>query len=311
MEHSTLLSRLLDELMSLVEVPPDSKEPVSSILATVRDLTTNREQRSLARTLSVRCFGKFAINNGALWTSGPSLKKGQEFIQYLVAHSKTSVRQETLADAFWPEVDIDMAAHRIHLAASGARSALRQVLGGFDAIQHVGGSYRLHPTILVDSDVSQFEACHNSNDIDRMRSGVSIYAGAFLVGNEADWLQPLRARYASMHVTMLERLADHSMRERDYLQSLAYAHDLIGVDRGHEGACRLMMRSYAALGRRTEAIAEYEILRSYLHKHLGVEPTRDTTTLLAAIRDDSWTSSLTENTWAAESTSCGGAIPRR
>ncbi|GAC1456292.1 MAG: hypothetical protein PVSMB1_05960 [Gemmatimonadaceae bacterium] len=59
--------------------------------------------------------------------------------------------------------------------------------------------------------------------------------------------------------------------------------ELLEIDRAHEGASRLVLRCFEALGRRGQALSEYVSLRGYLLKRLGIEPMPETTELIHAI----------------------------
>jgi DNA-binding SARP family transcriptional activator len=84
----------------------------------------------------------------------------------------------------------------------------------------------------------------------RWRSAVALYAGEFLAGDNAEWMYPLRLRCVNAYVTLLERLAEAALGERDHASALEWSVRLVESDRAHEGATRLMMRALAASGRR-------------------------------------------------------------
>lgn len=86
------------------------------------------------RVLHVRCLGAFAIRGAGEWLPGPTFKRGREFIQYLISYPRASVSRDALANIFWPDLDSDVATHRLHLAVAGARAALREVLPDVDKI---------------------------------------------------------------------------------------------------------------------------------------------------------------------------------
>ena len=88
-----------------------------------------------ATTLEFKFLGRFAVRAGADWHSGPSLKKGREFIQYLGIFPRRVATLDELAASFWPGLDIETVRHRIHLAASGARVFLRELSVSEDAVQ--------------------------------------------------------------------------------------------------------------------------------------------------------------------------------
>ena len=90
--------------------------------------------RDLNLGLEFRFLGQFSIRGPGGWQAGPSLKKGGELLQYLGIYPRRIATKDELAAAFWPELDPEAVAHRLHLAASGARGYLRRMLGASDAI---------------------------------------------------------------------------------------------------------------------------------------------------------------------------------
>jgi DNA-binding SARP family transcriptional activator len=232
------------------------------------------------RTLSVRCLGEFAIRRDDGWLTGSPIRKGRQLIQYLVAHPRRLVSRDELIDAFWPECESDAAAHRVHLIASAARTTLRAVLGGAEAIRTVRGSYALAESLAVESDFLRFLALADSRHESDRHAALALYRGEFLSGEDGGWMLPLRVRCASAFVAILDGLAIAAYERRDYAGALRYGLELIGAERGHEGAVRLVMRAFAALGRRERTRAIYDQLAAYLRKALSVSPTAETTSLL-------------------------------
>jgi DNA-binding SARP family transcriptional activator len=276
---------LLDELLEFVEPERRRGRP----LAICRELKSSLAQPLHPRAgaddvaLKVRCLGSFAILGADGWIAGPSLRKGRELLQYLAVYPRSVVSRERLAEAFWPELDPGMIAHRVHLAASAARAVLRQVLAGRDAIRCIDGGYAWQPELVLTSDLEEFLAFSATPTVEAAHRGISLYGGEFLAGEHADWLLPLRVLCASEHVCMLERIARDSFERRDYAQGLHYGMLIVDADRGHERAVRFVMRCFAALGRPEAARAQYQALERYLARHLGVAPMQETTQLLGAI----------------------------
>ena len=235
-----------------------------------------------ADVLQVRCLGTFAFRAAGTWSAGPPFKRGRELLQYLVSYPRVAASRETLAEAFWPSLDGECVTHRLHLAVSGARAALRAAFPDVEVIQCNGGSYTWHPAVHIESDFESLLSSYRSNEIRALESGVALYTGEYLAGENADWIYPLRARCANAYVTMLERLVELSSERGDRIGALEYAMRLLETDRAHEGATRTAMRLLAATGRRGAALSEYEALARYLRRHLAIEPSEQTT----ALRDE-------------------------
>ncbi|MFY9718072.1 MAG: bacterial transcriptional activator domain-containing protein [Candidatus Cybelea sp.] len=235
-----------------------------------------------APTLSVRCLGSFEYRGDGTWQSGPAFKHGREFLEYMTAYPRAPASYELLADAFWPACEVGSVRHRLHMAATGARAALRRVLPAVDAIRVLASAYAWDPRVRVESDYQQLLAYCDDGTVQAMKRGVALYLGEFCSGERAEWMYALRARAAVAYITMLQALAEDALARVDNAGALRYALQLIEADRGHEGATRLAMRAFAGMGCRGAALEKYDALQRWLRLHLGVLPGVDT----RALRDE-------------------------
>ena len=204
-------------------------------------------------------------------------------MQYLSLHPTTIAPRERLTESLWPGETSDAVTHRLHAAVSGARTFLRSVLDGFDAIRCSDEGYFWHPQMHVVTDVVTFARLYREGTAAAAREAVALYAGDLLAGQEADWLRPARVKYACMYASMVERLANDAFSAGDFDSALHFGLELLELDRAHEGATRLVLRCFDALGRRSQAQREYTSLQAYLRKHLGIDPMPETTELIRAI----------------------------
>jgi DNA-binding SARP family transcriptional activator len=236
--------------------------------------------------LRFRFLGSFGVRANARWYDGPAPKRGRELLQYLGAYPRRLATVEALATAFWPDVDGEAVAHRIHLSVSGARSYLRSVVSEPKLIRRSPGGYAWDPQVVVTSDVDDLLRFARSDSMEALESALAIYAGDFLPGETADWLQPLRMRCASAYEGAAEALAIRAFREGEYGRALSYGLELIDADPAHEAATRLAMRCFALLGQRGRALECYDGLRAYLRRMLGLQPGAETNELARSLRDD-------------------------
>ncbi len=236
--------------------------------------------------LHFRFLGDFGIQAETRWYRGPSAKKGRDFIQYLGAYPRRLATVDELAEAFWPGLDLEMVTHRIHLAASGARTYLRELLGGEDVIECAAGGYAWGPQTHVTSDASEFLELCRSKSSEALQLAAELYAGEFLAGETADWLQPLRIRCASAYSCAMHRLAEEAVSSGDPGRALSCGLQLIAAEPGHESATCLVIRCFVALGQRARAVEQYDALVAYLERHLGIRPTQQTTDLVSQLCGD-------------------------
>ncbi len=233
--------------------------------------------------LQLRCLGSFAIRADGDWTSGPAFRHGRELLQYLVSYPRSAASRDVLIGAFWPTLDVQTAAHRLHIAVAGARGALRALCPEVDGIRCTGSAYAWNPVVHIDSDAEHLLAASRGSSIDAMKSAAELYAGEYLAGEEAEWMYPLRLRCANAYATILERLSEDAIEREDYVEGLDYGLRLLETDRAHEGAARLVMHSFAASGRRGAALAAYDSLAAYLRHHLALKPCAQTDQLRSSI----------------------------
>jgi DNA-binding SARP family transcriptional activator len=226
--------------------------------------------------LSVRTLGGFWILGPRGWIAGPPRKKGGELLHRLVAMPHSVVSHDCLMDSMPGGLSRENAFHRMHLAASGARSFLRSCVGPSTSIRHVTVGYAWHAEIRIASDIDRFIREYNDGSIASLNSAIDTYQGDFLAGESAEWIQPLRVRYACMYIDALERVAKDAVDHRKFMEALQAGLTLRSMDRSNEAAARIVMQCFGALGRREAILAEYEALRNFLEVQLGAEPASET-----------------------------------
>jgi DNA-binding SARP family transcriptional activator len=240
-------------------------------------------ERKVQATLHATCFGRFRLGAETGSGRGPQQKRAREVMQYLVLHPRGVAARERLTEILWPDDSSSAVVHRLHAAISGARTYLRRLFGGFNAITRTDEGYAWDPGVRIECDVGTFEALYRDGSGPAIRKAVALYSGELLAGQDTDWVRPVRVRYAAMYGSMVERLAIEAIDARDYQQALHFALQLLEIDRAHEGASRLVLRCFGALGQRAQALSEYTSLRAYLLKNLGAQPMPETTQLIDAI----------------------------
>lgn len=271
-----MIEKFVYDLIGLVNAEGAAEDRLATIAHQLRTWLESNEMPSTTKVLRMRTFGVFSIFGPRGWEPGPPAKKGGELLQLLATYPRSVVTRDQLALASSKDVLPESIAHRLHLAASGARSYLRQVLAGFDAIRCVGHGYAWREEMLIDSDLSRFLGWYQQGTPESFFHAVDAYQGEFLAGEDAEWLQPTRVRCSCIYADMLERLALNALHDNRFADALYHALILTAVDRAHEGASRLVMRCFAALGRRASIVAEYEALRAFVREHLGADPSAET-----------------------------------
>ena len=116
---------------------------------------------------------------------------------------------------------------------------------------------------------------------------LGLYDGELLEGLDGidpafdGWLNGERQRLGDRARTVAETML-REQHEPD--QMIAFAEQVLRIDRSHEGAWRALMRAHLARGERGMAIQAFERCRSVLAEQLDAQPSAETLRLLADVR---------------------------
>ena len=244
--------------------------------------------------LYIICFGRFTVLRGLEPLTLCQNRNGQAILRYLVAQAKQRATIDALMETFWPDDGPETARRKLQVAVSALRRTLNQ---GFEC--GTGGGYILckeqyyqtNPSTPVTSDVAEFLALYEqgrrSNPLAAIQyyeQACRLYTGTCLVEDiYADWSCKLREQCSLAHATMCNTLAEHALATGNYDNAIHWANLVLVENRCDEAAYRLLMQVYAAQGRRSEAIRQYQRCEQELQEELGIAPMSETTQLFHAL----------------------------
>jgi DNA-binding SARP family transcriptional activator len=279
-EREAALRRRLSEALALAD-QAGSTAPVS-----------NLRRAKAAPALSISVLGRFAVRCNGQEISLGSSKAGRAIFRYLVVLSDRSAPTDVLLELFWPGDAPQEARHKLHIAVSTLRQALAEGLGSTlgerDAIAFLEDRYVLLPELPLELDVNVFAAhVAEGQRLERVGRGReamaeyevarACYQGDFLAQDlYTDWAAVQRARYEETYLTLLGRLAGYYLGEERYPDCVACCREILARDSFREDAYRQLMRCYARMGRRNQALREFQACREVLRWELGVSPMRET-----------------------------------
>ncbi|MBK9055253.1 MAG: tetratricopeptide repeat protein [Chloroflexi bacterium] len=132
----------------------------------------------------------------------------------------------------------------------------------------------------------------------KLSHAAALVRGELLAGVTVDdsylfeeWLLLERERVHERLLGVLSDLAEGALYERHYEVAIQYARRQVALEAWRESAHRQLIQALALSGQRSAALAQYEHCRTVLAQELGVEPTRVTQQLAAAVRADTLTDS--------------------
>ncbi len=252
--------------------------------------------------LQVRFFGHFeTLCNGEAVPLGRN-GKALAILKYLLAHRTRPVSQDNLMDWLWPESNLKKA----RWSLNSAIHVLRKLLGSCpssDTVNYIlleEGYYSLCPSVRVETDVDEFDACYErGRRLERARrsqqaaaeyeKAIELYRGDYLVEDlYEDWTMVERERLINSYVDMLWRLAVHYMESGQPQEAIRASYRLLEKDRCHEDSYRVLMRCYVSLGLRDRALRQYRLCEETLLQQYGTAPSPETRSLyLSLLRDRS------------------------
>ncbi|MFN8446045.1 MAG: BTAD domain-containing putative transcriptional regulator [Caldilineaceae bacterium] len=219
-----------------------------------------------------------------------NIAKLQALLGYL-AVTRTAHSREQLLGLLWAESHADAARKNLR----NRLWQLRQLLGE-DVVVATGDSLALADS--VSSDVANFEQVVNeslqSKEVNSKLLGAALdlWRGPLLDGlqlSEAPdfelWLTTERERLGQLYRRGMEALIAERQQQYDWPQVIALAQQSLRHDPLQETLHQALMRAYHEQGQRTEALRQYETLRTLLKQELDVEPMAETTSLYQSIRN--------------------------
>jgi DNA-binding SARP family transcriptional activator len=217
------------------------------------------------------------------WISTPTAISA--IIGFLSTRHGFRANRNALVARIWPDQDSEQARHR--LATSLWR--LKKCSGPFAIPIKVSGEMlELDRNIWIDSKAFELRiATHQDTaptNSHRLRRAVDSYAGAFLDGQDEDWVLIERERLFYLYLDGSLQLAQLEINNCNWSVAIAHARQVCMREPMREDAHRLLMQAYAASGNRGLALKQYRICADILRRELDVEPMEETTLLAAHLQ---------------------------
>jgi serine/threonine-protein kinase len=192
-------------------------------------------------------------------------------------------RRDALLALFWPDLD---QAHARNALRQSVHS-LRQALGTEVVIGRGEEELGLDRSRLS-SDVAQFEEYLDASDA---KSAVVLYRGELLFGFHMSgsaefeqWLDQERKYLAQRALLATLELSKEAETSGDYVAAATWAKRATEIGRYDESALRRLLRLLDHVGRRADAVREYEDFADRLALDLDVAPSPETRALMEGIR---------------------------
>ncbi|MBV7334171.1 hypothetical protein KFU94_39250 [Chloroflexi bacterium TSY] len=216
--------------------------------------------------------------------------KEQALLVYLAVTGQPHSR-DLLVDLLWSEMEQNKARRNLTATLSG----MRKELPDFLIVDSTSVAIDPNASIAVDIlDCQKLLAERNVKDErSKVRQAVALYQGEFLTGfvvKDAfvfeEWVYIERERIREQVMKGMELLIADAIRWEDWASGVEYATQLLAIEPWRESAHRQLMQLHAYAGRRTAALAQFELCKEILQEELAVEPSPETVALFERLQAD-------------------------
>jgi predicted ATPase/DNA-binding SARP family transcriptional activator len=220
---------------------------------------------------------------------------GRALLLLLLATPGHLLPRDRVFDALWPSLTPDAARNACYKALHSLRRVLEPRLpardpGAFVAVS--GDSIGLVPA-ACDVDVDAFESAlagmAGEEPQRRRRSlqeALALYRGDLLADElDAGWATERRERLHRLWQGALLEVAGLEIEEGESERAIPRLAAFLAADATNEAAHRLLIRAYDAAGQRDLASRQYAHCVAVLRDELGVDPSRETQRVAAAVLD--------------------------
>ena len=235
-----------------------------------------------APRLEVRCLGPARLAAGGAVIDPP--RRSRLVLQYLLAHRSRPVARDVLLDVFWPGSSPAAARNSLNVAVTLLRRAFRPTHGDCPVVVYRDEAYRLDPSLEIWVDREEMERLALEGAARRragdLRAAVTLYRAAWaLYGGPLfedepyeDWIGPLRRSVEAAHLDALADLGSCLASLGDHEASSDAYRAILAVEPYREDVHQILMERYAADGRRSLALRQYDACRESLRRLLDAEP---------------------------------------
>ena len=224
--------------------------------------------------------------------------KAQELLVYLFIHCNQPHEREKLSAQLWPNVPENRSKKYLRQALWQLQTMCQDTQSPEHAIVQLEGSwvqFNLTSNIWIDADqlhrtfiqIRDTPAQAMSADqLTAVSEVVELYRGDFVTSWYHDWCLLERERLQSILLTMLDKLIDCCLANKQCERGIAYVMQMLRYDKARERSHRRLMRLYYLADNRTAALRQYNLCKATLVQELNVKPSQKTIALYQHIQAD-------------------------
>jgi DNA-binding SARP family transcriptional activator len=260
-------------------------------------------------TLEVSTLGRFEIRRNQQQLTGGNWnrRKVVDLFKLLLSVEQHRLHREQVQEILWPMSTLEQAANSfgktLYLLRralepdlpSGKGSSSNYIQLEHDTLLLIPDSLRIDADIFeistrllqaqVRSRLGKESESHIRTLLDEFDSVLALYQGDYLPEDlYEDWTQRRRDRLRRVHSWLLENSAGLALLIGNGPRASEYLLDLLEGNQADEQTHRQLMLVYARMGRRSDALNQYLLLRKTLKEELHALPLPETNELYRQIQ---------------------------
>lgn len=260
----------------LKEKPLDEARDLSALSV----LTKVREEI----VLRIQLFGGFDLSYGDKSLTGAISDRLQSLLAYLALNRHKAQSRQHLAFLFWADSPDTQARTNLRRVIHELRQVL-PIVEQFIAIDNKTLQWRLDAPFVLD--VMEFEAALAENaDVTALKRAADLYQGKLLPNCYDEWIEPEQERLQQACIQVYARLIQQLLNQQDYSNAIRYSQQLLRIDPLNEAGYFDLMRSYAMIGDRANALQTYHRCMTILCDELGIDPSPATRNLYESLLNE-------------------------
>jgi DNA-binding SARP family transcriptional activator len=242
--------------------------------------------------LKVRSLGHFEVwkDEEKIQFTRKAQQKPFELLKAVITLGCRAVGERAITDMLWPDAEGDAA----HSAFATTLHRLRQLIGGDKVLELKNGKLTLDArycwidawaleAALKKAEISA-RAGLTENALKHIDDALGLYRGDFLEADgDIPWTAQARERLKERACKVILAAAERLISGGKTREAAEYLQAGIEVDGCAEALCQRLLEIYKNSGRRLEALALYEKLKSSLSAKLGVEPAPATRAIIESL----------------------------
>ena len=237
------------------------------------------------KLVSITLLGPFRLIKGGV----PLLDlpvKASALLAFLAMQSDPTSR-EALAELIWPDREKEQSRQSLRQAISSIRRSLGDIADQVIKTNRGGPGISLYG---VSVDANQLANINAVDGLDTFTRRAKLCRGEFLAGFPSisnpfdEWVLLQRSKASNAAACILGKLASLQMQHGHFDAAIETGQQLISLDPLREDSHRLLMEMYAKMGRRAEALRQYEACAQILRTELNVDPDAETKGLAKRLR---------------------------